>query len=160
MESKMEGKIISAPKVLTMDNKEATIIQGVEVPLETVSDKGTETTFKKIELKLTVTPHVTADNKIALKVLIDKNDVGVQTVIGPTIITKKVETELLISDGDTIVIGGIIKSNKNITDEGFPVLQHIPVLGWLFKSRINTEQKQELLVFLTPRIVSFEESER
>jgi len=160
MESRMEGKIISAPKVLTMDNKEATIIQGVEVPFETISDKGTETTFKKIELKLTVTPHVTADNKIALKVLIDKNDVGVQTVIGPTIITKKVETELLISDGDTIVIGGIIKSNKNITDEGFPVLQHIPVLGWLFKSRINTEQKQELLVFLTPRIVSFEETER
>lgn len=160
MESRMEGKIISAPKILTMDNKEATIIQGVEVPFETVSDKGTETTFKKIELKLTVTPHVTADNKIALKVLIDKNDVGVQTVIGPTIITKKVETELLISDGDTIVIGGIIKSNKNVTDEGFPVLQHIPVLGWLFKSRINTEQKQELLVFLTPRIVSFEETER
>ncbi len=160
MESKGEGKIISAPKVLTMDNKEATIVQGVEVPFSTVSSDGTQTTFKKIELKLTVTPHVTADNKIALKVLIDKNDVGGVTDLGPTITTKKVESELLISDGDTIVIGGIIKSNKSMTEEGFPLLQHIPVLGWLFKSRIQSEDKQELLVFLTPRIVSYEETER
>lgn len=160
MESKGEGKIISAPKVLTMDNKEATIIQGVEVPFSTVSSEGTQTTFKKIELKLTVTPHVTADNKISLKVLIDKNDIGTVTDIGPTITTKKVESELLISDGDTIVIGGIIKSNKAITEKGFPLLQHIPVLGWLFKSRIQSEDKQELLVFLSPRIVSYEETER
>ena len=160
MESKGEGKIISAPKVLTMDNKEATIVQGVEVPFSTVSSEGTQTTFKKIELKLTVTPHVTADNKISLKVLIDKNDVGGVTDLGPTITTKKVESELLISDGDTIVIGGIIKSNKSVTDEGFPFLQHIPVIGWLFKSRIQSEDKQELLVFLSPRIVSYEETER
>lgn len=158
MESKGEGKIISAPKVLTMDNKEATIIQGVEVPFSTVSSEGTQTTFKKIELKLTVTPHVTADNKIVLKVLIDKNDVGGITDLGPTITTKKVESELLISDGDTIVIGGIIKSNKSIADEGFPILQHIPVLGWLFKSRITSEDKQELLIFISPRIVSYEET--
>ena len=160
MESKGEGKIISAPKVLTMDNKEATITQGVEVPFSTVSSEGTQTTFKKIELKLTVTPHVTADNKISLKVLIDKNDVGGITDIGPTITTKKVESELLISDGDTIVIGGIIKSNKSVTDEGLPFFQHQPVVGWLFKSRIRSEEKQELLVFLTPRIVSYEETER
>ena len=158
MESKGEGKIISAPKVLTMDNKEATIVQGVEVPFSTVSSEGTQTTFKKIELKLTVTPHVTADNKIVLKVLIDKNDVGGITDLGPTITTKKVESELLISDGDTIVIGGIIKSNKSLTDEGFPVLQHIPVIGWLFKSRITSEDKQELLIFISPRIVSYEET--
>jgi type IV pilus assembly protein PilQ len=71
-----------------------------------------------------------------------------------------VESELLVGDGDTIVIGGIIKSNKSVTDSGIPLLQHIPVVGWLFKSRIRSEDKQELLVFLTPRIVSYEETVR
>lgn len=160
MESKGEGKIISAPKVLTMDNKGATITQGVEVPFSTVSADGTQTTFKKIELKLEVTPHVTSDSKISMKILIDKNDVGTITDLGPTITTKKVESELLIGDGDTIVIGGIIKSNKSVTDEGFPVISKIPVVGWLFKSRIRSEDKQELLIFLTPRIVSYEETAR
>ncbi|GAB6095791.1 hypothetical protein JCM14469_20440 [Desulfatiferula olefinivorans] len=160
MESRGEGKIVSAPKILTMDNKQATITQGVEVPFETVSSEGTETTFKKIELKLEVTPHVTSDNKVSMKINIDKNDVGNVTDIGPTITTKKVESELLVGDGDTIVIGGIIKSNKSVTDSGIPLLQHIPVVGWLFKSRIRSEDKQELLVFLTPRIVSYEETVR
>ncbi|MBU1169935.1 MAG: type IV pilus secretin PilQ [Proteobacteria bacterium] len=160
MESKGEGKIISAPKVLTIDNKEATIIQGVEIPFATYSSEGTKTMFKKIELKLSVTPHVTADNKISLKVLIDKNDVGGLTDLGPTITTKKVESELLINDGDTIVIGGIIKSNKNVTEEGFPFISKLPVIGWLFKSKIRSEDKQELLVFLSPRVVSYEDTAR
>lgn len=160
METKGEGKIISAPKILTMDNKEATITQGVEIPFATLSSNGTRTEFKRIELKLNVTPHVTSDNKISLKVLIDKNDIGGVTDFGPTITTKKVESELLIGDGDTIVIGGIIKSNKSMTEEGIPFLYKLPVLGWLFKSRIRSEDKQELLIFLTPRIVNYEETKR
>ena len=74
---------------------------------------------------------------------------------GPAIATNNIKTELLIDDGDTIVIGGVVKSNKTLTVEGFPILMKIPVVGWLFKSKVESEEKQELLIFLTPRIVSF-----
>lgn len=157
LESKGTGKIVSSPKILTLDNKKATIKQGVEIPYQTVDDGDVNVEFKKVELKLEVTPHVTADDRIALQVLIDKNDVGSITDGVPGLNTKGVETELIMNDGETIVIGGIIKSNKTFNESGFPVLSKIPVLGWLFKNRTRTEEKQELLVFLTPRVVKMDE---
>lgn len=157
LETKGTGKIVSSPKILTLDNKKATIKQGVEIPYQTVDDGDVDVEFKKVELKLEVTPHVTADDRIALQVLIDKNDVGSITDGVPGLNTKGVETELIMNDGETIVIGGIIKSNKTFAESGFPILSRIPVLGWLFKNRTRTEEKQELLVFLTPRVVKMDD---
>ncbi|MCG8470520.1 MAG: type IV pilus secretin PilQ [Desulfobacterales bacterium] len=157
LETKGTGKIVSAPKVLTLDNKKAEIKQGVEIPYQTVEDGDVDVQFKKVELRLEVTPHVTADSRIALKVLIDKNDVGSITNGVPGLITKGVETELIMNDGETIVIGGIIKSNKTFGESAFPLLSKIPVLGWLFKNRTRSEDKQELLVFLTPRVVKIDD---
>ncbi len=157
LETKGTGKIVSSPKILTLDNKKATIKQGVEIPYQTVDDGDVDVEFKKVELKLEVTPHVTADDRIALQVLIDKNDVGSITDGVPGLNTKGVETELIMNDGETIVIGGIIKSNKTFAESGYPILSQIPVLGWLFKNRTRTEEKQELLVFLTPRVVKMDE---
>lgn len=157
LETKGTGKIVSSPKILTLDNKKATIKQGVEIPYQTVEDGDVDVKFKKVELKLEVTPHVTADDRISLQVMIDKNDVGSITDGVPGLTTKGVETELIMSDGETIVIGGIIKSNKTFSESAFPVLSQIPVLGWLFKNRTRTEEKQELLVFLTPRIVKMDD---
>ncbi|WP_300669777.1 type IV pilus secretin PilQ [Desulfoluna sp.] len=157
LETKGTGKIVSSPKILTLDNKKATIKQGVEIPYQTVEDGDVDVQFKKVELRLEVTPHVTADNRVALQVMIDKNDVGSITDGIPGLTTKGVETELIMNDGETIVIGGIIKSNKTFAESAYPVLSQIPVLGWLFKNRTRTEEKQELLVFLTPRVVKMDE---
>ncbi|MDY0361565.1 MAG: type IV pilus secretin PilQ [Desulforegulaceae bacterium] len=157
METQKKGKIISAPKVVTLDNKKATIKQGYEYPYTTLEDGETKTEFKQIDLQLEVTPHVTADNKISMKVNIDKNDVYVDTPDGPALSTKNVQTELLVNDGDTIVIGGIIQQSETLTENSFPLLSKIPLLGWFFKSRENAKTKQELLVFLTPRIVELEQ---
>lgn len=157
MESEKRGKIISAPKIVTLDNKKATIKQGYEYPYQTTDDDGKTTTeFKNIDLQLEVTPHVTADNKISLKVNIDKNDVYLDTPEGPALSTKNVQTELLVNDGDTIVIGGIIQQSETLTKNEFPWLSKIPILGWFFKSKSESKVKQELLIFLTPRIVELE----
>ncbi|MGM0417728.1 MAG: type IV pilus secretin PilQ [Thermodesulfobacteriota bacterium] len=156
METQQEGRIISAPKVVTLDNKKATIKQGYEYPYTTLEDGETTTEFKDVDLMLEVTPHVTADNKISLKVNIDKNDIYVETSDGPALSTKNVSTELLVNDGDTIVIGGIIQQSENTTVNSFPWLSKIPVLGWFFKSKQDSKSKQELLIFLTPRIVELE----
>jgi type IV pilus assembly protein PilQ len=156
METQQEGRIISAPKVVTLDNKTATIKQGYEYPYTTLEDGETTTEFKDVDLKLEVTPHVTADNKISLKVNIDKNDIYVDTADGPALSTKNVSTELLVNDGDTIVIGGIIQQSENTRVNSFPWLSKIPVLGWFFKSKSDSKSKQELLIFLTPRIVELE----
>ena len=157
LETKGTGKIVSSPKIMTLDNKKATIKQGVEIPYQTVDDGDVNVEFKKVELRLEVTPHVTADHRIAMKVMIDKNDVGSITNGVPGLNTKGVETELIMNDGETIVIGGIIKSNKTFAESGFPLLSQIPILGWLFKNRTRVEEKQELLVFLTPRIVKMDD---
>ena len=158
MEVQKKGKIISAPKIVTLDNKKATIKQGYEYPYTTLEDGETKTEFKDVDLQLEVTPHVTADNKISLKVNIDKNDVYEQTDDGPALSTKNVQTELLVNDGDTIVIGGIIQKSETLTKRQFPWLSQIPVLGWLFKAKSDIKSKNELLIFLTPRIVELEQS--
>ena len=157
METNRDGKIISSPRVVTLDNKKATITQGVEYPYTTRnSDGDVITEFKNIELKLEVTPHVTADNRISMLVTIDKNDIANETANGPSLSTNKVETELLVNDGDTIVIGGILKTTDTDTVNEVPFLGRIPFLGWLFKYKKNNNQKQELLVFMTPRISELE----
>lgn len=160
MESSGDGKIISAPKILTLDNKQATITQGYQYPYLSKDESGNTTTaFKNIDLKLDVTPHITPDDRIAISLNVSKNDIYVVTDDGPAITKKEAKTELLINDGDTIVIGGIIKTIVTSSEKGVPIISKIPFLGWLFKNKIKEEDKQELLIFITPRIVRLEQRE-
>ena len=159
LETTGEGRILSSPKILTLDNKKAKIKQGVEYPyLERDSSGGSSVKFKNIDLLLEVTPHVTPDNRISLAIFITKNDVAGITAGVPSVSTNEAETELLVNDGDTIVIGGIIKSTENKGQDGFPGLGSIPLLGWLFKNTSKKSQSNELLIFITPRIVQLEQA--
>jgi type IV pilus assembly protein PilQ len=158
LETTGEGRILSAPKILTLDNKKAKIKQGLEFPyLERDSSGGSSVKFKNIDLLLEVTPHVTPDNRISLVIFITKNDVDTITDGVPSVATNEAETELLINDGDTIVIGGIIKKSETQAQGGWPGLSKIPILGWLFKNDTKRRQHDELLIFITPRIVQLEQ---
>jgi type IV pilus assembly protein PilQ len=158
--SETEGKtnIISAPKVVTLDNKKAKIKQGLEVPYQERDSSGNSTIrFKNVDLLLEVTPNVTPDNRIIMKIFVTKNDIAEQTEDGPALSTNEAETELLIENGDTIVIGGIVKSTITYGEKGIPGMRKIGVLGWLFKSQSKLDAKNELLIFITPRIVTLEQ---
>ena len=158
MESEGEGKIISSPKIVTLDNKEATITQGLRYPYLKLDESGNTTTvFEDIDLVLKVKPHVTPDDRISMNIIIEKKDLGVEYAAGRSFTTKTAETELLIDDGNTVVIGGIIKTTKSSGVSGVPWLSKIPLLGWLFKSTNKTDNKEELLIFITPQIVRLEQ---
>jgi type IV pilus assembly protein PilQ len=150
-----DSKIISSPRVLTLDNKTATITQGFEYAYqEESSSGGTTTSFKDIDLSLEVTPHVTPDKRISMKVSLTKNDVFSVTTTGvPTLATNETETELLVNDNETVVIGGVVKTSKTDDDSGLPFLTGIPVLGKLFGISKEEESRSELLIFITPSIV-------
>ncbi len=160
MESQGEGKVVSAPKVMTLDNKKATIKQGREVPYAVVDDNGkANVEFKKVDLLLEVTPHVTPDSRISLRVFITKNEIAEFSLVDrvPSLATKEAETELLVNDGETIVIGGILQTTDQDKVAGVPGLYKIPVLSWLFKWDKKESRKEELLIFLTPRIMQLEQ---
>ncbi len=157
MEEQDNVKIVSSPKIVTLDNKKAKITQGFEYPYQTVEDDEVNIEFKNIDLTLEVTPHVTPDKRIALQIYVTKNDIAEQTQEAPALSTNEAETELLVDDGSTIVIGGIKKETTNERVSGFPVLKDIPMVGWLFKRKFNEREKSELLIFMTPRIVQLEQ---
>lgn len=156
LESQGWGKVISSPKIITLDNKEASIQQGVSIPFETSSAAGPVTQFVDASLNLTVTPHVTGDGRLSMKIKASKNNPS-QALRGasgaPAIEKREAITEILVKDGETTVIGGIYEIDKGESETFTPFLGKIPVLGWLFKSRSKTETKTELLIFITPRIV-------
>ncbi|MFP4158138.1 MAG: type IV pilus secretin PilQ [Desulfobacterales bacterium] len=157
MEEQDNVKIVSSPKIATLDNKEATITQGSEYPYQTVEDDDVNVEFKDIDLELKVTPQVTPDERISLQIYVEKNDIAEQTDEAPALSTNEAETELLVDDGSTIVIGGIKKDTTNERVVGFPVLKDIPMVGWLFKRQFTENEKNELLIFMTPRIVQLEQ---
>ncbi len=157
-EASGKGKIISSPKVVTTDNKEATIEQGTQIPYSTVSASGTNVQFIDATLSLKVTPHITPDGRVAMKVDV-KNDSQGDVAPGsttPSINKKKATTEVLIKDGETTVIGGILQITRNESRSGLPWLSNIPVLGYLFRRDLNSVQNRELLIFITPRIMKQE----
>jgi type IV pilus assembly protein PilQ len=158
LESTGEGKIISSPKIVTLDNKKAKIKQGLEYPyLERDDTGGSSVSFKDIDLLLEVTPHVTPDNRVSMEIKITKNDIDTITQGVPSLSTNEAQTELLVNDGDTIVIGGIMKTRKTNATAGFPWLSKIPVLGWFFKTETDSKESSELLIFITPKIVKLEQ---
>ena len=154
-------KIISSPRVSTMDNVQASIEQGVSIPISVVSANGVNTQFFQADLKLDVTPHVTPDSMISMKVDIQKNepDFGQRGSSGnPTIQRKEAHTQLLVKDGETAVIGGIFTRNTSIGVKRIPILGSLPLLGWMFRNKQKTDKRSELLIFITPRIVNREAS--
>ncbi len=158
LETNGEGKIISSPKIVTLDNKKATIKQGIEWPyLERDDSGGSSVSYKDIDLLLEVTPHVTPDSRVSMEILITKNDIDSIFQGVPSLSTNEARTELLVNDGDTIVIGGIMKSRRTSGVQGFPWLSKIPLLGWFFRNEKEERENKELLIFITPRIVQLEQ---
>ncbi len=153
LKSKNLAKEISSPKVIALDNEKAVIAQGQEIPYKTVSDQGTKTEFKEAKLKLEVTPHITSNNMISLEINLSKDSMGEQTTDGPAINTQEVHTKLLLKDGETAVIGGIISKTSIKGETGVPFFSDIPGIGRLFKNDINQNINGELLIFITPTIV-------
>lgn len=154
-ESQGQVKTISRPRITTLDNKEAKIEQGESIPFETTSAAGTATTFVDANLSLTVTPHITPDGSVLMKIKASRNSIGTFTTSDgkPSINKKESTTEVLVKDGETTVIGGIVITDKNNQEKGIPYLKDIPVLGWLFKNKSVTDSQQELLIFITPKII-------
>ena len=160
LESTGEGKVISTPRVSALDNKEAKIEQGVSIPFATSSSGGaTNVQFVDAKLSLAVTPHATPDNKIFMKIQVTKNapDTSLLGAGGqPSIRKNEAQTEILLADGETAVIGGILILDRGQTITKVPFLADIPLIGWLFKSKAVREEKRELLIFITPRVVKQE----
>jgi len=155
LEADLKGKVVSSPRVLTSDQTKARIEQGVEVPyLEASSSGSTSVVYKKAVLALEVTPHITPDGKVSMRLKINKDAVGAETRWGATIETKKVETDVLVDNGGTIVIGGIYEIKTRDDVNKVPLLGDLPVIGFAFKNTSRQNEKTELLIFITPRIVS------
>ncbi len=161
LETTGDGKIISSPKVTTLDSVTATIKQGEEIPYTVVDSDGKETTeFKEAVLKLEVTPTITQDDRISIKVSAsnDYADWEIDEATGlrvekPPINTSSVDSTVVVRDGETIVIGGVYKMTSNDTMSGVPWVSNIPGLGWLFKYKSKSNEKRELLIFVTPKMV-------
>ena len=153
-ESTGKGRILSNPKITTLDNKEASIEQGSSIPYQTTSASGTQTQFVDATLKLTVTPHITAENTVSMKIKVTKNAPNTAISVGgaPSIDKKEATTEVLVRDGETTVIGGIFTNDQSEAINQVPGLGDIPILGWLFKNQKKQDNSTELLIFITPRI--------
>ncbi|WP_238339510.1 type IV pilus secretin family protein [Candidatus Manganitrophus noduliformans] len=154
-ESQGLTRVVSTPKVSVLNNQEAKIEQGESIPFSTTSQAGTQTTFVDANLTLLVTPHISSDGGIMMKIKVTKNAPGETRfgASGPSILKKEATTNVLVKDGETTVIGGIYETTKSDSINGIPYLMDIPFLGWLFKTTTKREDTSELLVFLTPRIL-------
>ncbi|HKP63138.1 MAG TPA: type IV pilus secretin PilQ [Polyangiales bacterium] len=150
-------RIISAPRILTLDNHAATISQGTSIPYSQVGAQGVQTTFQEAVLSLNVTPHVTNDGAVSMDVAISRNepDFNQRSARGdPTILKRQAQTTLLVQDGHTAVIGGIYTRNSGHGFDQIPFFGDIPILGVLFQHHTQRDGRSELLIFLTPRIVN------
>lgn len=153
-EADNKSKTISSPRVITADQKKATIDSGVEIPYQQASSSGaTNVSFKKATLTLDVTPHITPDDKISMELEVHKDSVGDVFNGVPSINTRKVTTEVLVGNGETAVLGGIYEETKTTTRDKVPFFGDIPVFGHLFKRNIDDTTKNELLIFITPKIM-------
>jgi type IV pilus assembly protein PilQ len=159
LQAEGRGEIVSTPRVITANQKEARIEQGVEIPYqESASSGATTTQFKKAVLSLTVTPQITPDDNIIMDLLVSKDNVGkltpsAQGGLVPSIDTRSIQTQVLVRDGQTVVLGGIYETERREIETKVPFLGDIPGVGFLFRSTTNATNKAELLIFVTPRIL-------
>ncbi len=155
LEADGKGKIISSPRVVTADQLKALIEQGTELPYQVATSSGaTSIAFRKANLRLEVTPQITPDGNVILDVDVNKDSVGQETRAGFAIDTKHVKTQVLVENGGTVVLGGIFQQVERDSVTKVPLFGDIPVLGHLFKSTARTNDKTELLIFITPKIVT------
>jgi type IV pilus assembly protein PilQ len=150
------GKVISSPRVVTLDNSPAVIEQGVSIPFQTFENGDAQIEFVDAVLKLDVTPHITSDGSIIMEIKVSRNapDDSVVTITGsPAIAKNQVETETLVKDGQTLVLGGIYVMDTSERSSSVPYLSRIPFLGALFRSNEIADDRKELLIFVSPRIV-------
>ncbi|HXY95579.1 MAG TPA: type IV pilus secretin PilQ [Steroidobacteraceae bacterium] len=158
-QAETQANIISSPRVITANQKEATIEQGIEIPYQQSASSGATTIqFKKAVLSLKVTPQITPDNRIILDLDVRDDSVGTIVVASggvnvPSINTREITTQVLVNDGQTVVLGGILTTTQREDDQKVPYLGDIPILGHLFKSTDHTDDKDELMIFITPKIV-------
>jgi type IV pilus assembly protein PilQ len=150
-----KGKIVSSPRIVTADQVKALIEQGTELPYQQATSSGaTSIAFRKANLKLEVTPQITPEGNIILSVDVNKDSVGRSTANGFAIDTKHIQTQVLVENGGTVVIGGIYEQNDREDETKVPLFGDIPVLGNLFKQKTRTATKSELLVFITPKMLT------
>jgi type IV pilus assembly protein PilQ len=156
LEKENKGEVIASPRITTANQKEAYIEQGVEIPYQEAASSGATTTqFKKAVLSLTVTPHITPDDKIILDLIVTQDTVSsVTSGLAPAIDTQRIGTQVLVNNGETIVLGGIYQQSIVSTISKVPLLGDIPYLGLLFRTSSQLNEKKELLIFVTPRIVT------
>jgi type IV pilus assembly protein PilQ len=155
LEADGKGKIVSSPRIVTADQIKAMISQGTKVPFQKSTSSGaTSVEFVEATLKLEVTPQITPEGNVIMTVKVNKDSLGTLTALGREINVKEVQTQVLVENGGTVVIGGIFEQNEATTTTKIPLLGDVPVLGNLFKTNTRDSQRTELLVFLTPRIVS------
>jgi type IV pilus assembly protein PilQ len=149
------GEILSAPKVLTGDKQKAYILRGTEIPYQSYSaNEGVKTEFKEANLKLEVTPSITPDGKVQMDLKIEKDSIGEMTSDGPSINTNELQTNVLVNDGETVVLGGVFDDYKTVNHQKVPFLGDLPYVGALFKNQSKVSNQAELLIFVTPRIVN------
>jgi len=155
LQTEGRGEVVSNPRVITSNQKEATIEQGREIPYQQASSSGaTNVAFKKAVLSLKVTPQITPDDRIILDLNVSKDSVSEQIVNGvPAIDTRKVMTQVLVDNGETVVLGGIYEQEKSSNKTSVPFLGDLPLIGALFRTRLESDRKSELLIFVTPKIL-------
>ena len=148
-------KILSAPKVVTQNNQTALIEQGTQIPIVNTTATEINVEFVSASLRLEVTPQITKEGTVSMMVKVENNSPNFVNRVGdvPPINTQRAQTQIMVGDGGTAVIGGIFKINDAVTETGVPGLRRIPGLGWLFKSKTINRENAELLIFITPRIL-------
>jgi type IV pilus assembly protein PilQ len=155
LEAEGKGNIVSSPRVVTADQTKARIEQGEEIPFQQTAPNGATTvSFKKASLRLEVTPQITPEGNVILDLEVNKDSRGSDTPSGPAINTKQVKTQVLVENGGTVVIGGIFTQDEQNQINKVPLLGDIPFLGYLFQNRVKSTRKTEMLVFITPKIVT------
>jgi type IV pilus assembly protein PilQ len=155
LEAEGRGNIVSSPRVITADQTKARIEQGEEIPYQAATSSGaTSVQFKKASLRLEVTPQITPEGNVILDLEVNKDSRGALTAAGPAINTKQVKTQVLVENGGTVVIGGIYTQDERNEINKVPLLGDIPFIGYLFQNRVRSTNKTELLVFITPKIVT------
>jgi type IV pilus assembly protein PilQ len=155
LEEMGQGRILSTPRVSTQNNIEAEIMQGLQIPIQTIANNTVTVTFREAALILRVTPQITAANTVIMRIVVDNSAADFSRVVGgiPPIDTQRANTQVLVADGETTVIGGIYISREQTSQDRTPGLHRLPLLGWLFKRNEFSDESRELLIFITPKII-------
>jgi len=155
MQAEGRGEVLSNPRVVTSDQKEAVIEQGTEIPFQEATSSGaTSTSFKKAVLSLKVTPQITPDDRIIMDLEVNQDQVGQEFSGVPSVNTRSINTQVLVDNGDTVVLGGIFEQTKREDQEKVPFFGDLPYFGFLFKQTSVRDDRSELLIFVTPKILN------